>query len=328
MLGAMEPDSLLVRGLVDNPSGGLSPALDRSTTFEREPGGGSPYGRGHAPVAAEAEALLGALEDAEATVFASGMTAWTCICLSLLGEGSALALATSGYYSLEGFASGILERFGVEVRRFDARDRDSFRRACDGAALAIIETPSNPLVTLTDIAGAASDAHAGGALLCCDSTFATPLLQRPLDLGADLAWQSATKYLAGHSDVLAGVVTTRDAGPARAPRVDAPHHRRRARARRGLAAAARPAHAARAAASPGRDGLRARPSARDASLRRGRALPGPRRITPITGSRCARCPAAREACWPSSWPTAQARDTARRPCGSCAGRPASAASRR
>jgi len=110
----MEPDSLLVRGLVDNPSGGLSPALDRSTTFEREPGGGSPYGRGHAPVAAEAEALLGALEDAEATVFASGMTAWTCICLGLLEEGSALALATSGYYSLEGFASGILERFGVE----------------------------------------------------------------------------------------------------------------------------------------------------------------------------------------------------------------------
>jgi cystathionine gamma-synthase len=207
----MEPDSLFVRGLVDNLSGGLSPALDRSTTFERAAAGGSPYGRGHAPVAADAEALLGALEDAEATVFASGMTAWTCICLAVLGEGRALALPTSGYYSLEGFASEILERFGVELRRYDVRDRDAFRRACDGAALAIIETPSNPLLTLTDIARAAGDAHAGGALLCCDSTFATPLLQRPLDLGADLAWQSATKYLAGHSDVLAGVVTTRDA---------------------------------------------------------------------------------------------------------------------
>jgi cystathionine gamma-synthase len=205
----VEPDSLLVRGLVDNPSTGLSPALDRSTTFEREPGGGSPYGRGHAPVAAEAETLLGALEEAQATVFASGMTAWTCICLALLAEGRALALPTSGYYSLEGFATQILERFGVELRRYDVSDREAFRRACEGAALAIIETPSNPLLTLTDIAQAADDAHAGGALLCCDSTFATPLLQRPLDLGADLAWQSATKYLAGHSDVLAGVVTTR-----------------------------------------------------------------------------------------------------------------------
>jgi cystathionine gamma-synthase len=161
-------------------------------------------------VAEEAEALLGALEAAGAAVFASGMTAWTCICLAVLGEGAALALPTSGYYSLEGFASEILERFGVEVRRYDARDRDDFRRACEGAELAFVETPSNPLLTLTDIAQAADDAHAGGALLCCDSTFATPLLQRPLDLGADLAWQSATKYLAGHSDVLAGVVTTRD----------------------------------------------------------------------------------------------------------------------
>jgi cystathionine gamma-synthase len=212
MLRPVEADSLLVRGLVDNPSRGLAPALDRSTTFDNAPGGRSPYGRGHAPVAEEAEMLLGALEDAEATVFASGMTAWTCICLAVLGEHEALALPTSGYYSLESFASELLERFGVEVRRYDARDRDAFRRACDGAALAIVETPSNPLVTLTDVARSADDAHSGGALLCCDSTFATPLLQRPLDLGADLAWQSATKYLGGHSDVLAGVVTTRVAG--------------------------------------------------------------------------------------------------------------------
>ena len=210
MLCGMEPDSLLVRGLVDNASRGLSPALDRSTTYERAEDGSSPYGRGHAPVAAEAEALLGALEDAEATVFASGMTALTCVCLTVLGEGSALALPTSGYYSLEGFSAEILERFGVALHRYDARDRESFRRACEGAALAIVETPSNPLLTLTDIARAADDAHAAGALLCCDSTFATPLLQRPLELGADLAWQSATKYLAGHSDALAGVITTRD----------------------------------------------------------------------------------------------------------------------
>ena len=151
----MEPDSLLVRGLVDNPSGGLSPALDRSTTFERAPGGGSPYGRGNAPVTAEAEALLSALEDAEATLFASGMTAWTCLCLTVLGQGKALVIPTSGYYEVELLGSEVLGRFGVEVRRYDLRDAEGFRRACEGAALAIIETPSNPTLTVTDIAASA-----------------------------------------------------------------------------------------------------------------------------------------------------------------------------
>jgi cystathionine gamma-synthase len=210
MLPLMEPDSLLVRGLVDNPSRGLSPALDRSTTFDRAPGGNSPYGRGHSPLAVEAEALLGALEGAEATVFASGMTAWTCVCLTVLGQGKAIVIPTSGYYEVELLASEVLGRFGVEVRRYDLRDSEGFRRACEGATLAVVETPSNPSLAVTDVAQAAAAAHAGGALLCCDNTFATPLLQRPLDLGADLAWQSATKYLAGHSDLLAGVVTTRD----------------------------------------------------------------------------------------------------------------------
>ena len=112
--GLMEPDSLLVRGLVDNPSRGLSPALDRSTTFDRVPGGNSPYGRGHAPVALEAEALLGALEGAEATLFASGMTAWTCVCLTVLGQGKSIVIPTSGYYEVELLASEVLGRFGVE----------------------------------------------------------------------------------------------------------------------------------------------------------------------------------------------------------------------
>ena len=229
------------------------------------------------------------------------MTAWTCICLTVLGEGEALALPTSGYYSLEGFAAEILERFGVEVRRYDARDAADFRRACEGAALAIIETPSNPLLTLTDIAVAAEAAHAGGALLCCDSTFATPLLQRPLELGADLAWQSATKYLAGHSDVLAGVVTTRDSDAARAPRAHAPHDRRRARSRsrRGCSCAVcarctcgvprqvATASGARAAAGRAPGGARG-------------ALPGPRRAIPTTSSRCARCRREPAACSPSS----------------------------
>ncbi len=305
MLRVVEPDSLLVRGLADNASRGLSPALDRSTTFENPPGGSSPYGRGHAPVAREAEALLGALEDAEAAVFASGMTAWTCICLAVLGEGEALALPTSGYYSLEGFSAEILERFGVEIRRYDARDRSDFRRACEGAALAIIETPSNPLLTLTDIAQAASDAHAGGALLCCDSTFATPLLQRPLDLGADLSWQSATKYLAGHSDVLAGVVTTRDSRL----------HERIVNVRRSIGGVLAPDAAwlllrglrtlhVRVPRQVASAGELARRLARhpDVVAVHYPGLPS----TPTTSSHGGRCPRAAAACWPSSSRTALA----------------------
>src|SRR3954451_8245243 len=133
MVRAVEPDSLLVRGLVDNASRGLSPALDRSTTFERRAGGTSPYARGHAPVAAEAEALLGALEDAEATVFASGMTAWTCMCLTVLSGGSRAAPPRSGYYSFEGSSVETVERFRYQVRRYDARDDRDLEQACDGA---------------------------------------------------------------------------------------------------------------------------------------------------------------------------------------------------
>ena len=308
----MEPDSLLVRGLVDNASRGLSPALDRSTTFERVPGGTSPYGRGHAPVAAEAEALLGALEDAEATVFASGMTAWTCICLTLLGQGKVLVIPTSGYYEVELLGSEVLARFGVEVRRYDLRDPDGFRRACDGATLAIIETPSNPLLSVTDIREAAAAAHAGGALLCRDNTFGTPLLQRPLDLGADLAWQSATKYLAGHSDLLAGVVTTRDS----ALRERLVYIRRTiggcsppippgcccadcARCTCGS-----PARSRRLPSSPA--GSRPTPTCTRCTIPACRA-------TRSTSSPCGRCRAGPAACWRSSSPTASSPATARNP---------------
>ena len=137
----MEHDSLLVRGLVDNSRRGLSPALDRSTTFERVPGGSPPYGRGHAPVAAEAEAILGRLEDAEATLFASGMTAWTAVCLTVLQQGAVTA-SHEAYYEVELLAANVLARFGVEVRRYDLRDPEGFRRACAGATLAIVESPS------------------------------------------------------------------------------------------------------------------------------------------------------------------------------------------
>ena len=87
---------------------------------------------------------------------------------------------------------------------------DDLRRAADGATLALIETPANPNMEMIEIAAAADAVHAGGGLLVCDNTTATPLLQLPLDLGADVCVQSATKSLSGHSDTLAGVLTLRD----------------------------------------------------------------------------------------------------------------------
>jgi cystathionine gamma-synthase len=207
----MHDDSLLVRGIGDSPTGGLAPILDRSSTYERwPPEAAPPYGRGHSPTAREAEALLGALEEATSLAFASGMTAWADLCLATLGGGRALVIPNAGYYEVELLGAQLLARFGVEVRRYDPLDAEGFARACEGASLALVETPSNPLMRVTDIARAAASAHAGGALLCCDNTMCTPLLQRPLDLGADVAWQSATKYLNGHSDALGGVLSLRD----------------------------------------------------------------------------------------------------------------------
>ena len=84
------------------------------------------------------------------------MTAWTCLCLTVLGQGKALVIPTSGYYEVELLGAEVLGRFGVEVRRYDLRDAEGFRRACEGAALAIIESPSNPTLAVTDIAASAA----------------------------------------------------------------------------------------------------------------------------------------------------------------------------
>jgi cystathionine gamma-synthase len=194
------------------PGAGLAPSLERAVTFHNMPlaEGGSPYGRSVTPVAAEAEALLGELEAATALVFGSGMTAWTALCLAVARPGRPIAIPTVGYYGYETHAQAVLEPFGIEVRRYAATDLDALRAAADGAALTLTESPLNPTLDVIDIAAAAEAAHAGGGLLVCDNTAASPMLQLPLDMGADVTLQSGTKYLAGHSDTLAGVLAMRD----------------------------------------------------------------------------------------------------------------------
>ena len=195
------------------PGAGLAPSLERAVTFHNMPlaKGGSPYGRSQTPVAAEAEALLGELEAATALVFSSGMTAWTALCLTVARPGRPVSIPTVGYYGYETHAQTVLEPFGIEVRRYAATDLDALREAANGAALTLTESPLNPTLDVIDIAAAAEAAHAGGGLLVCDNTASSPMLQLPLDLGADITLQSGTKYLAGHSDTLAGVLAMRDA---------------------------------------------------------------------------------------------------------------------
>jgi cystathionine gamma-synthase len=214
MIPVMDRETMLAHGLVQDEHGSILPPLDRAVTFEewpRSPDNPSPYGRGQSRTVAAVEHLLSSLESADALVFSSGMSAWAALALSVLEPGDAVVVPDQGYFGTQTFSQGVLGRFGVEVRDYDPRDLDTFAAACDGAVLALVESPANPQLTVVDIAAAAAIAHDAGAVMACDNTVATPLLQQPLELGADVSWQSGTKYLGGHSDLLAGVLTTRDA---------------------------------------------------------------------------------------------------------------------
>jgi cystathionine gamma-lyase len=168
------------------------------------------YGREGNPTWSAVEAALGALEDAESVLFSSGMAAVCALLEPALGAGDVLVAARDGYPGVRGVANDRLVPRGVEVR-FVPTDTDAVVAACRGATLVWIETPSNPTLDVCDIAAVAEAAHAAGARLAVDNTLATPLGQRPLDLGADAVMYSATKALSGHSDLVLGAASVRDA---------------------------------------------------------------------------------------------------------------------
>jgi cystathionine gamma-synthase len=180
----------------------MEPPLDRSTTWPYVDGEPGPfhYARNAHPVGVEAERALGALEGGTALLFSSGMAAATAAVLALLEPGKAVALAQDAYYGT-GVMLGELGRWGLEHALFDQTGAPPA-----GADLVWVEAPSNPLLTMPDLEAAA--AHPG--LLLCDATAATPVHLRPLEHGCDLVLHSATKYLAGHHDVLLGALVTRD----------------------------------------------------------------------------------------------------------------------
>ncbi|HVG43846.1 MAG TPA: PLP-dependent aspartate aminotransferase family protein [Longimicrobium sp.] len=181
-----------------------------STTFMSEPDGQGPvlYQRyGNAPNHVLVEARLASLEGAEdAVVLASGMAAMACAVISVVSAGDHVLATEAIYGGTRGLLEKELPRFGVETTFVDFSApgwQDGFR---PNTKLVIGESPSNPLLRVLDLRPIADEAHARGAVLVVDSTFASPLNARPLEHGVDLVMHSATKYLAGHSDVTAGVI--------------------------------------------------------------------------------------------------------------------------
>jgi cystathionine gamma-lyase len=165
------------------------------------------YGRPDNPTRRRLEAAIGSLEGGECLVFASGQAAITALLLSLLRPGDAVVLPADGYFEVRSFAASTLRPLGVAV--LPAPTAGPYP-AFPAVRLVLLETPANPGLDVCDIAALAGEAHRAGALVAVDNTTATPLGQRPLELGADVVVASGTKALTGHADLLLGYVATRD----------------------------------------------------------------------------------------------------------------------
>ena len=173
-------------------------------------GAGREYSRDDGTPTWEAlEEIVGGLESGKAVAFASGMAAIAAV-FDQLAAGSIVVLPDDLYQGVAGLAAAGAERRRWSVQRVPVDDTAGWVRACSVADLIWIESPSNPLLTVADLEAICTAPRKPGAILAVDNTFATPLNQQPLDFGATVSLQSATKFIGGHSDLLAGVATTRD----------------------------------------------------------------------------------------------------------------------
>jgi cystathionine gamma-synthase len=202
----------------DPTTGALVPPIHASSTYERDPDGG--YSRGYVyarwanPTRTRLEETLADLEGGYgAAVFPAGMAAVDGI-LRTLEPGDHVILPGDVYHATRQLLREILSTMGVEYSEAEYSNPESISAASrPDTRLILIETPSNPLCKITDIRAASDLAREAGIETVVDNTWATPLLQRPLELGADYVVHSLTKYLSGHSDVLAGAVVSRAASP-------------------------------------------------------------------------------------------------------------------
>jgi methionine-gamma-lyase len=203
----------------DPVTGASAPSIVMSTTFVAGPDVSFSaeditdetsyvYTRWGNPTIAQLEKKLAVLEHAEAGVaFASGVAAATAVLLNTLAAGDHLVMSDVTYAAISEFANDTLPRLGIEVTRVDASETENVRAALrPNTRLVYLESPANPLLRLSDIEAIARVAHESGVKVAVDSTFATPIAVRPLDLGADYVVHSLTKYICGHGDAIGGAV--------------------------------------------------------------------------------------------------------------------------
>ncbi len=203
---------------IDPTTGAVMSPLHLSTTYERKADGsyhnGFSYIRGDNPTRRSLEDALCALEGGIcAAAFASGMAAIMTV-FQALRPGDHVLIPDDIYFGTKVMIDKLFTPWGLSSNRVDMTDLDGVRAAMrPNTKMLWIETPSNPLLKIADIAATAAIAHEAGAILACDSTWPSPALQRTLALGADLAIHATTKYLGGHSDLLGGAVIARENSP-------------------------------------------------------------------------------------------------------------------
>ena len=211
---ALSPRTLAVQamGSIDPITKAIVMPLHMATTYVRDPDNqyrsGFSYGRPHNATVREAEAVLATLEGAAgALLFGSGMAAISAV-FQAFEAGDHIVAPEVTYTGSRNWLRDEAKRRGMTFARVDTSDLKILQKAVEAGPTKLVwlETPGNPLWTITDIAAAANIAHAAGARLAVDSTVATPVLTNPLALGADIVMHSATKYLNGHSDVIAGAL--------------------------------------------------------------------------------------------------------------------------
>ncbi len=204
-------------GYPHQPGAGVSPSIQLSSTFVHAGDPSNPedgrysYGRGGSPGYMELESAIAGLEHgSDAVVFNAGIAAAIAI-LTQGVNGTAVVLPYDAYYGIRARASELLSMRGIEARFVDQANLDDLREALRGASLCWTETPTNPLLAIADLEAISEICAEMHIPWFCDNTFATPIAQNPLDLGAAGSMHSVTKYLGGHSDLILGAVAVRDA---------------------------------------------------------------------------------------------------------------------